>query len=598
MRRAHWLRVNANSELPSNCIFVDTETLPVELGGGEVEMRLHFGWACYTQRHDGLNFTESDWKRFETRAQFWRWAKGKARKRTKLYIFAHNMSFDFTVLGGFENLHQMGWKLIRSVIESPPTILTFRKRKKTITLLCTLNYFRVSLAKLAKDLGMEKLSMPETWDDKNEGDCYCIRDVEIIREAMLSLFRRVKDWDLGNFQHTLPAQAFAAFRHRFLSVPIWIDDKESALEISRAGYYGGRTECFFIGKTREKLYLLDINSQYPYTMKTTPVPTRLLSVIKNPSLSEIKGILMRRCVIAECYMNAKTPAYPTIYNNKLIFPVGEFRTNLATPELKYALKHKDVESVHRLVVFERDIVFSEYVDYFYGKRLEAKRAGNGVDDFFCKLMANSLYGKFGQSGGVYEITGEVEHSLIRRGIEFDTETGETTSYREYAGIRQERIGDSESQDSFPAIAAHITSEARCYLWRLMCLAKRENVFYTDTDSLLVNAAGLTPLRKFIDNEALGGLKIVLETESTEVRGLKDYVMGDIEKIKGIKNVKARTASGGYTQDSFLSFKGLIARGDINIMVIRRVIKHLTREYKKGTIEPSGRVVPLRFKLKT
>ena len=595
MRRAHWLRPNANTELPSNCIFFDTETVPVELGNGEVEMRLAFGFGAYTQRRNGTNFTALDWKRFETRAQFWRWVKGKARKQTKLYVFAHNMSFDFTVMGGFLNMKDMGWKLTQSVIESPPTILTFRKRKKTITFVCTLNYFRASLAKLAKDLGMEKLEMPDTWVDKDQADEYCMRDVEIIHAAMMGLFLRVKEWDLGNFQYTLPSQAFAAFRHRFMPVPIWIDDREKALEVSRAGYYGGRTECFYIGKAREELILVDINSQYPFAMKTTPVPTRLLSVINNVQIAELRGLMMRRCLVAEVLISTNEPVYPLVMDKRLIFPTGSFITYLATPELRYAANHKHIKTVFRCAVYERDIIFSEYVDYFYNRRLEYKAAGNDTDDYFCKLMLNSLYGKFGQSGGVYEMAGKAEYDNIRTGIEYDVETGVETYYREYGGIRQEKIADSESRNSFPGIAAHITSAARLHLWRLIKQAGAQNTFYCDTDSLLVNVKGFEKLRSEMDNTRLGALKEVLRTDAVEIRALKDYVMGDIERIKGVKAKAVRTSDGGFAQDQFMGFKGLIARGDVDTMVIRRVIKHLTRKYTKGTIKASGRVVPLILK---
>ena len=327
-------------------------------------------------------------------------------------------------------------------------------------------------------------------------------------------------------------------------------------------------------------------------MKTTPVPVNLITTIGDPSEIECQRILKKRAVIASVEIITSKASYPCIYEGRLVFPVGRFHTHLATPEFKLALNSGAIKKVSQMAVYDRAKIFDEFVDYFYNRRLEFKERGDKVNDFFCKIILNSLYGKFGQSGRVFETVGKAEFDNIRTGVEYDVNTGEETNYREYAGIRQEQKREAESRDSFPAIAATITSAARVHIGELLALAGRKNTYYMDTDSLLVNRNGFGKLFHLVDNNKLGGLKLALETTSTEIRACKDYIMGDIERIKGVRPTAIKLYESAYKQDQFPTFKGLIRRGDISTMVIRTVIKHLTREYKKGTVMGSGEVKPL------
>ncbi|GAH30349.1 unnamed protein product, partial [marine sediment metagenome] len=109
-------------------------------------------------------------------------------------------------------------------------------------------------------------------------------------------------------------------------------------------------------------------------------------------------------------------------------------------------------------------------------------------------------------------------------------------------------GYKESFNSFPAIAAHVAALGRLHLWRLMKMAGKENYFYCDTDSLLVNNEGLQNLSKELDNDKLGSLKVIEETDSANIKGLKDYTIGDKTAIKGIRKLAIQIEDGVYEQE--------------------------------------------------
>jgi len=142
----------------------------------------------------------------------------------------------------------------------------------------------------------------------------------------------------------------------------------------------------------------------------------------------------------------------------------------------------------------------------------------------------------------------------------------------------------ESRESIPSIASHVTGYARSYLWWLIDTAGRQNVFYCDTDSVFVNDDGFGNLKHLIHPTQLGALKVEWETDNLILRGLKDYSYNSTHKIKGIRKDAIKTGPASWTQDMFRGFKGAIRDGETNRQMISRVVKTLSGEYSKGTIE--------------
>ena len=128
----------------------------------------------------------------------------------------------------------------------------------------------------------------------------------------------------------------------------------------------------------------------------------------------------------------------------------------------------------------------------------------------------------------------------------------------------------------------------------MQAAGLDNVFYTDTDSLMVNRAGYEALDAYINSQLLGALKVEWTSEDVVIHGLKDYEVDGKLKAKGVRRDAEHTAPGVFTQEQFRGIEGMIRDGDLDRILIRRVSKRLTRRYQKGVVSDSGRVFPLRL----
>jgi len=610
MRKPHFLTASKQGQLPVRLVFFDTETKPVETALPETtDQKLWFGYGAYVRRFDDFIWSEPKWKHFEQPTEFWDWIFELSAEKTALYVFAHNLGFDVSVTKGFDILVNNGWEGEKPILDDPPSVIKYRKNGKTIVLLDTLNFFRVPLWVLGKSVGIEKLEMPQYSDPLEMWETYGHRDVEVILYAIIQWLNFVHNENLGNFAKTLPGQSLQAFRHRFMTHKIYIDSNEDALELARRAFHGGRTECFKLGKFKENVHCVDINSQYPTVMKDNRYPLKLLTRMKKCTPEALQSFIDNGlCVVADVCVETGRPIYPIIRDEKLVFPVGNFVTSLSTPEIAEALSHNEIVQVYEASVYSAAPIFKDYIEYFWAQRKIAQENDDLTGSYMYKLLMNSLYGKFGQNGRVFLDVGKADNNDVKVYKVWDAELKTHRKFRQFAGVIQEESKDSESRDSHPAIAAHVTAYGRVLLWKLIDVAGLGNVFYCDTDSLFVNDIGLKRLDKEIGIE-LGQLKHEWSSNNVVIRGNKDYQIDGGLKIKGVrKNAQMILWTGPSTgaetfipieqirfdtfmQDRFQSIKGKLREGILSQQKISKITKVYRRQYLKGLVQDDGWISP-------
>jgi len=264
---------------------------------------------------------------------------------------------------------------------------------------------------------------------------------------------------------------------------------------------------------------------------------------------------------------------------------------LTTPELKHALTHNHLLKIFDAVIYQQARIFTRYVDKFYQLRREFAAAGDELFAHFCKLLLNSLYGKFGQKAEVWTKIGDAPGETNRIEDGYDSVKKKYTRIRYLLGEVFELEGLEETRHSFPGIAAHVTAYARAYLWYLMERAGPGNYFYCDTDSLIVNDQGLENLASLLSDTELGMLKVEGTYQQITIHGLKDYVLPTKTVIKGIRKNAVRVDDQVYRQDRWPSLKGLLRDNVTSVYRTETVTKVLDRQYRKGFVNQDGTVTP-------
>jgi hypothetical protein len=592
-RGSHILKGNKGVEMPRLMIFFDTETPDENWKPPEGQHILKVGYALFYQDQGGRAQPTEESLTFYTPSEFWDFVEAHTYNKMKTYVFAHNLDFDFRVVRGYEELMNRGWVKGFDTFDSNPGIKNFKKERKSLLFLDTMNYFRGSLADLGKTVGLPKLETPFGVPDIDRWKQYCKRDVEIIRKVILDLQVFIKRENLGGFAPTVAGIAFHAFKHRFMSQPIYIHAFDSLSDRERLSNKGGRCEAFYQGDVSDKnLSVVDINSFYPFLMKTYDYPVRYKKWLQDIEVMELMAHCKRECVIANVLFELYEPSIG-VKRERLLFPVGRIREWLTTPEIELVYKTGRILEVATCIVYEKAKVFEPFVDYFYTQRINAKNISDETRSYFFKTIMNSLYGKFGQHTEEWVSTAESSNEPNQTFFEIDLETERKYLVRIINGILQLKTGYFYGFDSFIAIPAHVTAYGRCYLWELIAKAGIENVYYVDTDSMFVTPEGLKALSAVIDNTELGKLKLE-DDRIYWIKGAKWYMNDKGLKLKGVPKNSKEMAKNMWEVHGIEKCKTALRKGRLNEVWSYKRVKTISPLYKKGTVQNSGRIAPFVF----
>lgn len=591
-RPYHIIKDNKTTKIPSRFIFVDTETKQEEIKEGMIEHHFRLGVACYMRYRGSRGNYTTNYYNFEFEQDLWDWIESKFKNTTKIILIAHNWDFDMKVLEGFDRLDDRGWQLNSFISGSQLNIWQFTKGNKTMEFVDNMNFFKSSLESLGEAIDIEKMEMPGKTAKKKSWFRYCKRDVEVMVKAWQLWLDFIRDEDLGTFGKTLAKQAFNAYRHRFMPEDLHVHTDEEVIELERDSYHGGRTEAFYIGDPPgEQYYSLDVNSMYPSVMSEYKYPTKLKKYRRNPEQELVLDSLLNGCCIAEVQVDCDVPLYGKKIDNRLCFPVGKFQTTLTTRELSVAFERNHIVDVKSIATYKSDEIFSDYVNYFYGKRKMYERQDLDPFAFMCKLLLNSLYGKFGQKNPNWEDIKKDSDFPNQYRTVFDVDEDEFKEYRIINGLVQCKEGEVEGFHSIVSIPSHVTADARLLLWEFIEKAGRENVFYCDTDSIITNEVGKQRLEEYIKPDELGLLDIEKQDEYLSIKGLKDYQFGNEVVMKGIKEEAKEVEPGIFKQQEFEGIRSALREGRLNRQIVKYKTKKLRREYNKGRVQSNGWVKP-------
>lgn len=591
-RRPHVLSPTVGNARPGEIIFFDTETNQTKQRDGSTKHTLKLGYAehwRYTKRRGYFECDHIDFTDLET---FWSWVDKQVRKKSTCYLVAHNIVFDLAIVHAFRDLAGRGWKLMSFYSKSTTSIFRWKDGERRLIGVDNMNLFQGKLSKWGDLFKFPKGHVD--FDTVSDVDLltYCIRDVQIMVRSWLEWMKFLDSHDLGNFKVTIGSTALSAWRYRFMKHKVFIHTNDDAMVLERDAYHGGRTECFWTGTRSDgPFYYLDVNNMYGYVLSKFDYPAGIWSFTDRPDPGRLLRKLEKQAVIARVQVETTEPVFPIPFDGYTVYPVGQFKTTLTSPELILAIERGWFREVYAMAWYRRAPLFADYIEYFHGLRTEYKRAGNDGYAQIAKMLNNSLYGKFGQSGFDQKRIGDCPIDDTWSRVCVDARTHAV--YRMFAlggGVYEERK-TGESANSFPAIAAHVTAYARLYLWSLITTAGRDHVYYSDTDSIIVDQQGLDRVGRLLDPSRLGYLKVEHKSTSLSIFAPKDYSMDDRVRIKGVMKDGQMIAANLVEQDQWERLGRQFQRGNTDDFIVNRVRKALKRVVRSGTVLQSGWVVP-------
>ena len=494
--RVHLLRRNEAERSPHRVVVIDTESRWIEWEGGELHT-LRCWAARLTMRHGRLHRKQEVVRaRGETVEELVATLEAWCSTRETCWAFTHNLSFDLGLTRLPLRLLERGWGLGRHNLASDAPWAYLSRGHYALRLCDSASWLPVPVDTLARLQGYLKPPLPEEAGDLADWLARCEADVEITAEAILGL---MDEWDrlqLGAWSLTGPATAWNSMLHWPSPEKVVIDPEPEARQFERGAIYSGRRELWTWGPQPEDHYLeLDIEKTHltvaafcPLPWRRSPVPFRGLP-LDSPHLEKRIGL------IAECRVRVDEPRYPLKVGTQTHYPVGEFWTRLAKPELIEARRRGELLEIGwgrsyglggRMPLWARwalEQLEDGRQDVSPLLRVFLKMASRAVPGRWAMLIARP-----GETGP----TPESGWSLEPASFGADHRRGWILRM---AGTRTELIRDQDAEDAFPAVLAFIESYVRVALGRVVDLLGPGAVLQCNTDSILVRWADLEALGK-------------------------------------------------------------------------------------------------------
>jgi hypothetical protein len=595
---------------PRRYLVYDTETREIPRLGmpGTRDLVFRLGCAVY---HELPERSEDDATYFSFRStdQFHDFVGAIPLGGDPIYIFAHNHGFDSRIVGFYDQLAQGTYTLMppkqdrrkRShreplfVIDGPPFLLRlYRPDGQELLLYDTMNWLDCSLAQVGEMLGYPKGSVDFRAATDIELADYCRRDVEITHLALRKIWGFCRGFGVKDWRPTVASQAHQSFRLRYGKGKIQMPEDHEDFGLDRHAYYGGRNECFQLGRIEGPIIQTDVNSMYPSLMKDSLFPVEILEKqheCKTPTEGAPSGPGQ---VTAEVWLESPDTAYPVRCRDGVWYCRGKVRTILCGPELRRACESGHVRQYGRWTRYRMSRIFTSYVQDLWAVRVDAHLRGEALPERLAKGMMNSLYGKFGEQGGDWVSLGDdYQKGDYGKGCNYAQPGQDPIDWRVIDGLHQRRRRDQLTDHSFVPIAAYVTSYGRVFMDAVRSKLWEDGIYYQATDSLLVDTGNWEMLdaAHLCGPDELGKFRKEDTHEWIDVRNVHQ-VDRPRKPLRGpIPSAAAQPHPGVYEYDLWEGPWTGIVQGRASCVSLEATLRRLRGTYARQEVLASGRCRP-------
>lgn len=381
-------------------------------------------------------------------------------------------------------------------------------KNKTIHFVDSLKLLPFSEKKIAKDFDLPILKGSIDYHDYVINDTtleYIYNDVKIVAMALKELKAE------GINKMTIASSAFNYYKSNkdmdyFMYCFPELDN--DFLDKIRPAYRGGRSQVSPLHESKivRNVKRYDINSMYPYILRNKPLPYGLPIELDDKTRGTYRFEIYH--VRIEFFLKDKS--FPSLLKKTALYNMDDsyyinsngildiWITNL---DLQLVYRNYDVSYIEYLESYgfkTTKILFIDYVDKWYGRKLVDKNAKKVID----KLMLNSLYGKFG-----------TDYKRCKK-IPYIKEDGSI-------GYNKSKV--EEGKKYYLPLSIAVCSWAHIIIDDAIHATGFENFIYCDTDS--VHTLGDLP-KEWIDQKELGKFKLESIEEKARYVRQKCYITLD------------------------------------------------------------------------
>ncbi len=236
---------------------------------------------------------------------------------------------------------------------------------------------------------------------------------------------------------------------------------------------------------------------------------------------------------------------PVRVDGRHIWPVGTYETWLWDTEVNAAIRSGASVQIMDSYAYASAPILREWALWVMSVLHDQEDEYDPVARTWLKHCSRALIGRLSLRVPAWEMFGSNPEGIT--GITHMTDAGTGVTHRLMHVGDQTLIetARAEGRDSLPQVTGWIMAECRVRLWDAMNAAGLDNIAHVDTDSLLVNRAGLARLREHYGQD-YGRLWCEKGSyRQLDVRGPRCYFRDGARVAAGVPVRATETAPGVY-----------------------------------------------------
>lgn len=494
MRQAHWIKENRQERMPARMIAFDTESLFAGTDGLQIQ-----SWrigSAIRWRNDLKTGDHAEGKLIREPRELWQWVTEFCKPGTRTVMWAHNLGHDIRISQAFTLLPEFGWRLEWCNLDRNVSAMTWRSDHGTLVLADTWTWLPLPLNTIAPLAGTVKFDMPPDRGSEDEWDAYCMRDTEIVYRVVSRLVSYIRGNGLGNWQPTGAGMAYATWRHKHLRHKVLVHDDKDALGAERAAMHTGRAEAWRHGRLDGDLWTeVDLRNAYLMIGAECELPRKLRTRYGRLSPLHYHRLCERYRMLCHVRISTSNPVVAYRLDNRQVWPVGTFETWLWDTEVDCALRYGAQAEIMDSYAYAKAPILREWAQWILGILQDKEDNTDPVVKTWLKHCSRALIGRLSLRVPSWEILGANPEGITGITHMTDAETGHTSRLMHVGDRTLIEVMREEGRDSLPQVTGWIMAECRVRLWEAMNAAGLENIAHVDTDSLIINRAGLARLKR-------------------------------------------------------------------------------------------------------
>lgn len=552
------------SRLPRRWVTLDTEACRRPTPTGEVQ-RFRLGVAALDhQDRKGSKWRPAEWGAFTDPADLWRWITDRCPQGKTTVVLCHNLAYDLRIGRAFDVLPELGWRCDTIRLDGGATWAQWSGPGGALRMIDTVSWFGVGVDKLGALLGVPKLPLPA--DDASDAAWFdrCRVDVDILRAAWGQVLAWLEQADMGTWKPTGAGQGWAAFRHRFMDVPLLHHGNTSIAAAEREAAWTGRCEAWRHGVLPGAGWAeWDYRNAYAEICRDNDVPTRLRGHLGPKGCRVALAGDGEGSALIRARIDQQFPVAPTRGPHGILWPAGkatgwwwdiELRAVEALGGTVEPIEGWRYETGPALRTWATWVL--DFLDQADDPELRMAR-------LVVKGWSRTLVGKFGSRWSDWQELGDSPEPGVWLGSMVDADAGTSSRLLSLGGRVQVETDRRDAPDSVPQVMSWVMTATRLRLLEAMLAAGTEHVGYVDTDGLVVDRAG---------SEALGaaqlpGLRVKSRWRRVEVLGPRQLVLDGRLRAAGVPSGARRTGERSWSGEVWQSLAAAARRREVDSVTI-------------------------------